>query len=118
MPSKTLLPIAIVALMAGSAPTLWASHHGEHDHDGDATVSAHDPNGGEMLVASHVERDDVSEVISAGDSHPVLPATSGSGDDQEDCGLVIREGDVPVFDNVPCIEPILLPRPGSFTLTR
>ena len=112
--SHQLLPVAIVALMCGSAPTLWASHQCDHHDDG----AAHDPNDDEILVASHVQRDGVFEDISAGDSRRAVPDRPGSGDGQEECGLVIREGDVPVFDNVPCIEPIRLPPLSSLTPNR
>ena len=111
--SRRLLPVAIIALIFGSATTLWADHHWDDDHDGDTTVAAHDPNGGEWLTSSHVQRNDVSDGPSAGDSHPVVPAQPGSGDDQDDCGLVIKEGDTIEVDNVPCIEPVLLERSGS-----
>ena len=111
--SKRLLPVAIVALIAGSATTLSANHHWDDGHGDEAGVAAHGPDDGDGSQASHAH--DVSEGISAGDSQPVLPANAGNGDDEEDCGLVIREGDVPVFDNVPCIEPVLLPGRGSLT---
>ena len=111
---KKLLPVVIVALMCGSAPTLWASHHWDDGDADDAPVSSD----GAGSQAAQAERHDMSEGISAGSSDPVLPANPGNGDDQEDCGLVIKEGDVPVFDNVPCIKPIVLPPRSSLTLTR
>ena len=50
---------------------------------------------------AQAERDDASEGVSAGDSCPVLPANPDIRDDEEDCGLVIREGDIPDLENVP-----------------
>lgn len=102
--------------MFGSPTILLADHHWDDDHDGDAPVSVHDSNGGESQLASHSH--DRPGGISAGGPHPVMPAQEGNGDDQEDCGLVIGEGDVPVFDNVPCIKLIVLPPLSSLTLTQ
>ena len=113
--SKTLLPVAIVALMSGLATTLWADHH---DDDGDATAATHDPNGGESLVASRAHSREAADKTPVVGSSPVFPAQPDNGNDEEDSGLVIREGDVIEFDNVPYIEPVRLQPASSSIPTR
>ena len=101
--SKTLLPVAIVALMSGLATTLWADHH---DDDGDATAATHDPSDGESLVASKIHSREASDRTPAVDSSPVLPAQPGNGNDEEDCGpggRAVERHEVPIEAQPPSV---------------